>query len=195
MSKAELLTQLKALVDQTTDNGAAIKREFNEIFPDTVNAGESSNQRELTETLSKLKITQSMKLPKFQKGDNFSRYCQRFEEYISICNINDPNLYMYFLQNVNDETYSILTTVELSPAQKADASQFCPLYKTAIYGDVSISLKNEVMECKQRNHFGLRLPSTGESIHCLHRRGNAGGKLLHFFSERDKGSSDETKIK
>ena len=152
-TKEELLAQLKTLVDQTTDQGAqvAIKREIDDLFPDVSTAVDTTNQRELTDALSKLKLTQSMKLPKFQKGDNFARYCQRFEEFISIAKITDANLYMYFLQNVNDETYSILKTVELSTAQKAEATEFCPLYKTAIYGDVSISLKNEVMECKQRN--------------------------------------------
>lgn len=152
-TKEQLLAQLKTLVDQTTDQGAqvAIKREIDDLFPDVSTAGDTTNQRELTDALSKLKLTQSMKLPKFQKGDNFARYCQRFEEFISIAKITDANLYMYFLQNVNDETYSILKTVELSTAQKAEATEFCPLYKTAIYGDVSISLKNEVMECKQRN--------------------------------------------
>lgn len=155
MSKQQLLIQLKTLVDQQTDDTAknTIKQEVLDLFPAeaTTATADDTNQRVLTETLSKLSLTQTMKQPKYQKGDNFARYCQRFEEYVSIFKIKDNNLYMYFLQNVNDETYSILKTVELSPADKADAKLFCPLYKTAIYGDVSISLKNEVMECKQRS--------------------------------------------
>jgi exonuclease VII small subunit len=151
MSKEQLLAQLKTLVDQTTDTTVKLnlKQEIEDLFPAATTA---ANQRELTETLSKLKLTQSIKLPKFQKGDNFARYCQRFLEYIEISTISDKNLYMYFLQNINDDqTYSMLKTIELTPEQKASAQAFCPLYKTAIYGEVSIYLKNEVMECKQRN--------------------------------------------
>ena len=151
--KQELLAKLKELVETATDHGVAIKQEIDELFPgiETTRQQSEANQRELTEALTKLKITQATKMPKFQKGHNFARFCERFEEFISISKINDGNLYMYFLQNVDDETYSIQKTVDLTDPQKANPKGFCPIYKKAIYGDVTISLKNEVMECKQKN--------------------------------------------
>ena len=103
----------------------------------------------LTEAISKLQITQTTKMPIFQKGENFSRYCERFQEYIYIAKIADPNLYMFFLQNLNDETYATLKSVILTDPEKADEKQFLNIYKKAIYGNEEIFLKNAVFECKQ----------------------------------------------
>ena len=83
------------------------------------------------------------KLRKFTKGENFSRFCERFQEYVYITKIEDINLYVYFLQNVDDETYSTLKSVKLTGSQKGNAELFCNVYKNAIYG--------EVMDCKQQS--------------------------------------------
>ena len=56
---------------------------------------------------------------------------------------------MYFLQHVDDETYSTLKPVVLNEAEKRDSSLFCEKYKQAVYGTDSVPLKNEVLECKQ----------------------------------------------
>ena len=61
------------------------------------------------------------------------------------------NLYIFFLQNVDDETYSTLKSVQLSSQQKQDPTLLCDVYKSTIYGDQSISLKYEVMDCKQKS--------------------------------------------
>ena len=91
------------------------------------------------------------KLEKFSKGGNFSRFCERFEEYVNMSKSKDDNLYMLLLSNVDDETYSILKGVELSAEEKSDVAKFCKLYKTAIYGDEAIMLKTDLMRCKQKD--------------------------------------------
>ena len=57
------------------------------------------------------------------------------------------------MQHLDDETYSILKAVTIPNTgdYKSNPELFCELYKTAIYGDTSITLKNEVLECKQKS--------------------------------------------
>lgn len=154
----KLVTDLKALIERSKEQGDLIKTELDKIFPaESVKAEEEENippldePEKISETLSKMRISQIMKLRKFSKGENFSRFCERFQGYVSITKISDKNLYMLFLQNVDDETYSVLNTVRLSDNQKGDPTEFCNVFKNAIYGDESIALKNEVMDCKQES--------------------------------------------
>ena len=59
---------------------------------------------------------------------------------------------MYFLQTVDDETYAVLKSVHLKDQnEKSNAALFCGIYKEAIYGDESIALKSEVLDCKQKD--------------------------------------------
>ena len=156
--KNQVFNQIQALLQQAGEEANAIKQEMVEHFALVTQpaasaqnvTGDTGATAQLTEAISKLKVSQSTKIPKYVKTDSFSRYCERFKEYVVISRMESPNLHMYFLQNVDDETYSQLRDVELSTPQKADANQFCEVFKTAIYGDVSISLKNEVMECRQK---------------------------------------------
>ena len=165
LPREELLTQLRTLVHAANgDDVQVIKQEFDDLYPvpaanaQAANAPAANAQAanvdpnqtaDLTDVLKNLKISQTVKMPKLQKGDNFARFCERFTEYVTLSKIKEDNLHTLFLQNVDDKTYSILKTVELTPAQKASADEFCPLYKTAIYGDVSFSLRNELYDCKQ----------------------------------------------
>ena len=62
----------------------------------------------------------------------------------------DENLYLHFLHNVDDQTYSALKMVKLENSAKCDANIFCEIYKKEIYGDELLSLKNEVLNCQQK---------------------------------------------
>ena len=77
-----------------------------------------------------MRMSQITKLRKYTKGENFSRFCERFQEYVYITKIEDRNLYMYFLQNVDDKTYSTLKSVKLTVSQKGNAELFCTFIKT-----------------------------------------------------------------
>ena len=102
-------------------------------------------------SLHNLKISYPTKYPKYQKGDSFARYCEKFQEHVLISNKSDPNLYIHFLQNVDDETYAKLKLINLTADQKTDAASFCALYKTAIYGSQQVQLINEVRDCRQES--------------------------------------------
>ena len=106
---------------------------------------------EMSESVANMKISRFSKLRKFSKGENFSRFCERFDEYVRITKIRDRDLYMLFLQNVDDETYTTLKSVKLSRKERSRASEFCKKYKTAIYGDEKLSLRHDVMDCKQKS--------------------------------------------
>ena len=97
-----------------------------------------------------------IKFQKYERGDNFAIFCERFIEYICISKIHDINLYLIFLQYVNDDqTYSILKSVDLTRAEKGNAKYFCEKYKHAFYGDEKLLLKNELLNCKQHTNENI----------------------------------------
>ena len=161
---AKLLREAKALLakakeETNTTVVEQIKKEMHDMYSDSDSEEESDK---ITKALSKIKLSQVTKMRRFQKDENFSRFCERFKEYIYITKMVDDNLYMFFLQNVDDETYSILKTVQLRSGEKKSAELFCPLYKEAIYGDEKLSLKNKLRDCKQKSdenvsHYAYRL--------------------------------------
>ena len=155
---AKLLQQSgKHLLD---DNLIKIKEEIDEIINEantSISSDESDSEDSgkidnLKDAISSMKLSHVTKLSKYSKGENFSRYCDRFLEYIRITRMRDRNLYLYFLQKMDDETYTILKTAKLNTEQKANGKLFVPIYKELIYGSEKSSLRNEVIDCKQ--NFG-----------------------------------------
>ena len=159
LSEAAKLLQMsgKHLLDE---NLIKIKEEIDELIndantsqssddSDSENSGEIDN---LKDVISSIKLSHVSKLSKYSKGENFSRYCDRFLEYIRITRMKDRNLYLHFLQKMDDETYTILKTAKLTTEQKANGKLFVPIYKELIYGSEKTSLRNEVIDCKQ--NFG-----------------------------------------
>ena len=150
----KIMADVKALIEKSKEQGDLVKAELEKLIPAPVKEEEEEDipaLEELSNSLSKVKISQITKLRKFSKGENFSRFCERFREYISITKISDQNLYMLFLQNVDDERYSVLKTVKMTTLQKENPELFCDVYINVIYGDESISLKNDLMDCKQKS--------------------------------------------
>ena len=129
----------------------AIKQELDGLFPRAEQPAQpepdNGNLARIMETLS---ISRSAKLRKFEKDDNFARFCERFAEYVELTNMDPGNQYPFFLQNVDDRTYSILKSITLTDEQKRDKNQFCALFRRAIYGDEALALKNELRDCKQK---------------------------------------------
>ena len=159
LNEAAKLLQMsgKHLLD---DNLIKIKEEIDELINDA-NTSQSSDDSDsensgsidnLKDAISSIKLSHVSKLSKYSKGENFSRYCDRFLEYIRITRMKDRNLYLYFLQKMDDETYTILKTAKLTTEQKANGKLFVPIYKELIYGSEKTSLRNEVIDCKQ--NFG-----------------------------------------
>ena len=108
----------------------------------------SQQKEEYPVTISKMRLS---KLSKFRKGENFARFCERFQEYSYLTKMQDDNLHLFFLQHVDDVTYSTLKPIELTDSQKRDPKRFCNIYKDAIYGDQSMAMKNEFIHCKQKS--------------------------------------------
>ena len=104
---------------------------------------------EITKSISKVKLTHTPKLRRFLKGENFAQFCERFKEFAYLSKLQDDKLHLYFLQHVDDETYSTLKSVSLSPREQADPELFCDEFKRAVYGEESTTLKAEVLDCKQ----------------------------------------------
>ena len=70
--------------------------------------------------------------------------------------------YIFFLQHVDDETYSTLTNVVLTNGEKINPTAFCKKFVTAIYGEEKISLMYQLRECRQTSeetvsHYAYRL--------------------------------------
>ena len=147
--KQDLLNRVKTYLETEGNSALDIKQELDELIQPG-SSGIIQNQ-DIISSLKDLKISYPTKYPKYKKGDSFARYCEKFQEKVLISKKSDPNLYIYFLQNVDDETYAKLKLVNLSENQKADATSFCALYKTAIYGSQQVQLINEARDCRQES--------------------------------------------
>ena len=73
----------------------------------------------------------------------------------------------FFLQQMDDITYTTLEAVDLTAEEKEKPELFVNVYKNVIYGDESIPLKNEFITCKQESdenveEFAFKLQSKGK---------------------------------
>ena len=182
----EQANELMERAKQLLFDAEKIKEELN-IPRDNVPDLEDYESEEEIKSKMRLRVP---KLEKFSKGGNFSRFCERFEEYVNISKSKDDNLYMLLLSNVDDETYSILKGVELSPEEKRDVTKFCKLYKTAIYGDEAIMLKTDLMRCKQKEEediasYAFRLREKANIAYPIKQTGEETCLLVFLQNVRD----------
>ena len=122
--------------------------EMTKRFPAEMNQ-QLKTEAGLATAFNKLTITQSTKLRKFVTGEKFSCFVQRFKEYVQLTNLGDTNLYLFFLQHVDDETYTRLKQVEIEADKTNDVDEFCREFITAIYGEETVALQSEALACKQ----------------------------------------------
>ena len=163
----QLIEKVRTLLQAEDDESTKFLTGIDEFLPKVAvkqEAEVSGNDTSLlTSALGKMNfgLGHVTKLRKFEKGENFSRFCERFQEYVQMTDMKGNQLHFFFLQHVDDETYSTLKAVNLKEEEKQNCALFCELYKKAIYGTDSVPLKNEVLECKQE---------TGESISTFSHR-------------------------
>ena len=119
---------LNAHPDQTT----VFKQEVDQLFP-----GNTAEQTPANEGLEKmmegLAISRSAKLKRYEKGQNFSRFCERFKEYVQLTQMKAENQFSFFLQSVDDQTYALLKSIHVTDNQKQDIDSFCQLFICAKY--------------------------------------------------------------
>ena len=99
------------------------------------------------------RTTISTHIPKpanYVNTKNFSRFCDRFKQYIALSNIRGDNLHYVLLGMVDDITYAKLEKVELENREKRDPELFCRRYERVIYppGE-SKALRSELAMIKQ----------------------------------------------
>ena len=150
----ELLNKLKTLVELADDQSNLMQAEIEKLAIKEEIKEEHDNDdlalKDVTENIATMNVIRhSPKLRKFLKGENFAQYCERFKEFAYISKIQDKKLYLYFLQHMDDETYSVLKLVSLSESEQADPELFCDEFKREIYGEECTTLKAEVLDCKQ----------------------------------------------
>ena len=86
----------------------------------------------------------------YMTGENFDIFCRRYKQFILLNKLHDPDLYLHFLQMLDDKTYQKLVEVELKTAEKKDAVLFCQRYLDVYYPQsTKYCLQNELMDCKQ----------------------------------------------
>ena len=118
----------------------------------TSNYMAEQSHENLARILSGITLPQIVKLNQFQKGGNFSTFCDRFIDYADTAKLEHANLHFFLLQNVDDETYSILKKVELTSEEKSDAESICKRYKEEYYGEETIVFKNQLLDCVQNEN-------------------------------------------
>ena len=146
-----LIEKVRAMLEKGDDDATQLRTGIQGMAPiiKSESGAQPGGTPEISSILSKIKFGQITKLRKFEKGENFSTFCERFHEYVEIAQIVDDNMHLYFLQHVDDGTYSTLKLVNLNEDEKRNCALFCEKYKKAVYGAEQVPLKNELLECKQ----------------------------------------------
>ena len=97
----------------------------------------------------------TIKVPKpanFVHTSNFTRFCERFKQYVMLGNIKGENIHYLFLSmlDLDDVTYAKLEGVKLRDHEARDPNQFCSIYERIIYppGE-SKALRSELAMIKQ----------------------------------------------
>jgi len=143
---------MKAFNDFLQNNPAAkvqIKQEIDQILADQDTVGNTTNDSLVT-VMENLTIQKNARLKRYELGENFYRYCDRFIRQVGLTNIKPEHQYDYFIQNLNDQTYSVLKDITLTTVQKNDCSLFCEVFKKTMYSNRTFSLKEEVRACRQK---------------------------------------------
>ena len=106
----------------------------------------SSNNSVTTATVS----TYIPKPANYKHGENFSRFCSRFKQYITLANIRNKNLHLFLLSMIDEQTYARLSEVSLTNTERESSDLFCAMFEKAIYppGE-SRATKSELASCKQ----------------------------------------------
>ena len=74
----------------------------------------------------------NFKLPsptRFQRDQNFTKFCEKFLDYITLSRTQDDNLNILFLNLLDDFTQEKLRKVVLTPDQRKDARKFIEVYE------------------------------------------------------------------
>ena len=109
-----------------------MRREEHRSLPDIQQ--EDDEITEVTQTASmhaSATPSSSLKLPKpekYTRGQNFTRFCENFQDYVKLGKIKSDDLDLYFLSLVDDFTKDKLKSISLAPDQRGDAEQFIPIF-------------------------------------------------------------------
>ena len=98
---------------------------------------------------------QTLAKPTFYKsGDDISLFLERFQEYVSLHNIQDKNLNLYLLSLIKDDKmYRKLKSVKLSPAQQSNAPLLVAAYIEHIFpASETRLLRSSMSTLRQKRH-------------------------------------------
>ena len=88
---------------------------------------------------------------KGEKGESISTFLEKFQHFITLGEIDDPNLDLYLLNLVKDpKTYRKLKSVKLTPKEKGDVNLLIPVIESALLPDSEVrSLRTELSSLTQ----------------------------------------------
>lgn len=135
------MADIKALGDPRI-----IKRELESLIP-------RDDNDDLAHAINALsfRVANPSSIKKFEKGDNFAKFCERFMEHITINQISAENSYLVFLQNIQDDNmYTLIKSIQLTPEQKINPEQFIQIFRDRVYGENLLVLRNELHSCTQK---------------------------------------------
>jgi hypothetical protein len=70
----------------------------------------------------------------FKKGDDICVFLERFQQFVKLSKLQDPELDLYLLNFIDDDTtYKKLRNIRLSTAQKADVKKLVAAVKETLY--------------------------------------------------------------
>ena len=89
---SKLLEDIKALAERSGEQAVLLQKEL-EILNNL--KSEPAEYAGVDGVMMGMRLSQITKLRKFSKGENFSRYCERFQEFVTITKMRDNNLHLY----------------------------------------------------------------------------------------------------
>ena len=79
-----LKDNIAAYIAQNPDAATTFKVEVDALFPNQEAPAPQPPNNGLAQLMESLAISKSAKLKRYEKGDNFSRFCDRFKEYVQL---------------------------------------------------------------------------------------------------------------
>ena len=148
--------ELKTKLSKTEVENNELKTKLSKLevenTSDTKIKVENTVEDTLTEAMKALMLS-TVQFPSYKTGENFSRFCEKFQETFKSAKLTNSCVKTKIMQNVDDDTYEILKAITIPENMKYSLVDVCEIFETAMCNPVSsIPLtKSQLYDTKQKS--------------------------------------------
>ena len=137
-------------VDPSTSKAVDKSRKTHDDKPNAEYLNVENTQLVLTELLKSLAMN-NVKFPEYKKGENFTRFSERFEEAFRIYGVSDKEIKPLVLQYVDDVTYEVLKNVYIPQNIETNIGRVLEIFNTAMSNPLSSTAltKSQLYDIRQ----------------------------------------------